>query len=563
MRKRDILELKIRERLKIVLSYLHFLMIFAAAFSLVCFALLGNNMDTFYNKQHETVKYQMEIRKDVQTISKRLLWAIIRENDPSVAEEQRADFKERFAKIRGYIEIIARNLNDEIRSRMLQDAWADIEKDAYYMLELVSANRAGEAADYYDTTFFDVSEVLADALNEVGSQADAEAENKVKASKTAQVLAAILLVAFTLSSLIVGARLSRKLIDSIMIPLNAIRKAAQDIAEGRLFIEIDCAAEDEIGEVAKYLRESVHKVAGYIKDIDESMEKMAGGSFDISQELNFQGDFKNIELSLMNFTDRISLSIYEIGRTVSEVSQGTEQIAKAIQVLSTGSTEQSGIVDTLSDTVRDVTERIQCNARNALDISREVGRVTESIQAENKKMQEVVEAMELINDSSMEIEKIISTINDIASQTNLLALNASIEAARAGESGKGFAVVADQVSVLAGQSAEAAKTTARYIQAALQAVKAGKIAADEAAIRLDGVVSDANAITGRVDNIALVSNEQADAVKLISGDIREINRVLEANAATSQECSAASEELAERAKVLKELVMLIELKKAF
>ncbi|MCI6553029.1 MAG: hypothetical protein MR430_05815 [Lachnospiraceae bacterium] len=76
-------------------------------------------------------------------------------------------------------------------------------------------------------------------------------------------------------------------------------------------------------------------------------------------------------------------------------------------------------------------------------------------------------------------------------------------------------------------------------------------------------MSDANAITGRVDNIALVSNEQADAVKLISGDIREINRVLEANAATSQECSAASEELAERAKVLKELVMLIELKKAF
>lgn len=561
MKKRDILEMKIGERLKVVLGYLHFLMIVSVVFALICVVALSQNINTFYHIQHETIKYQMEIRKDVQTISKRLLWAVIREEDAGVVREQKADFAERFMKIRGYMELIAQNLKDESRSKKLQEAWAEVEEGSYHMLELVEEQRAAEAADYYDTTFFDISEVLADALNEVGNLADAKAENKVKSGQMMQIAAIILLIAFAIISLLTGSLLGKRLIDSILIPLNAIKKASQDIAEGRLFIQIDYTAKDEIGEVAQHLRESVHQVAGYMKDIDESMEKMAGGSFNVSVDQEFAGDFKNIRLSLNNLTDRLSLSMKEISTIVTEVSDGSGQIADAVRQLSISSTEQADIMDKLSGTVGGITGQIEENAQNAMDISREVGRVADGIMAENSRMQEVVQAMEQIDDASMEIEKIIGTINDIASQTNLLALNASIEAARAGEAGRGFAVVADQVSLLAGQSAEAAKTTTGYIQTALQAVKMGRLTAGEAAERLEKVATDADSITDKVDRIARLSDEQANAVKKISKNIQEVNRGVEDGASASQKCCTASEELAERVQVLKELILLFELKK--
>lgn len=104
------------------------------------------------------------------------------------------------------------------------------------------------------------------------------------------------------------------------------------------------------------------------------------------------------------------------------------QIADAGQSLAEGATDQAGIVQELSATVSDITQRISDNADNAVAISDEVGGVKNGIDQGNEKMQEVVKAMDTISRTSQEISKIIDTINNIADQTNLLALNASIEA---------------------------------------------------------------------------------------------------------------------------------------
>lgn len=560
MKKHNIMNLKIEQRLKVMLNYLHFLTISSTIFALICFGVMGNNMSTFFNVQHETVKYQMEIRKDVQTISKRLLWAIIRHEDGEIVKEQQDDFKERFVKIHDYMDLIAENLNNPSKSENLKNAWLRVEEDAYHMMDLITQGNAEEAANYYDTTFFDVSEVLADALDDVGQQADVDAEKKLNYSRRTQILATVFLIIYVPSSLIFASYLSKRLINSIMIPLKEIKNAVKDIADGKLFIQINSSSSDEIGEVVEKLRESIHKVAAYVEYIDDIMETMAGRSFKISDDVHFEGDFQSIGVSLKHFTDTISSNMIEIGNTVNDVTEGSEQIAKTVQLLSDGSSEQADIVDTLSKTVSSVTKRIEINANDAADISLEVTKVSRHILEENVKMQEVVQAMLEISETSKEIEKIIGTINDIAAQTNLLALNASIEAARAGEAGRGFAVVADQVSLLASQSAAAVKTTTDYIQTALRAVEQGRVTADEAARQLDEVAANANAITGKVENIAKMSNEQAQAVKQINNDIEEINRVLDQNAVASKECSDASDKLAIQAKMLQDLILQFELK---
>ena len=56
------------------------------------------NVYNFYNVEFVTETYQLEIRKDVQTINKRLLLAVA-SNDSKVTAEQREDLQERFPKI--------------------------------------------------------------------------------------------------------------------------------------------------------------------------------------------------------------------------------------------------------------------------------------------------------------------------------------------------------------------------------------------------------------------------------------------------------------------------------
>lgn len=554
------LEMKISQRLNVVMTLLVALLIVSSVFALISFQLIGSNMTIFYNVQYETTKNQMEIRKDVQTINKRLLWAIIR-NDAKVTEEQKADFDERFVKINEYISVISKNLKDKETSEGLSAAFEAFKADTYSLTDMIKSGDTKGATTYYDTTFNDVSEVLADALDSTGAQSDKAAAQKYHNSIIVQIIATLLLAIFSVVSLATAIIMGKRLTKSIVEPLTEIENASKEISEGNLHIEINYTANDEIGQVAASLRSSIQKIAAYIDDIDYVMESMAAGNFNVDFSNEFIGDFKNIKVSLNHFTSKISESLEEIGEVSNLVSSGSMQIAGAAQTLAEGATDQAGIVQELSATVSSITQRITDNAKNAIEISKEVGDVAVSISKENEKMQDVVKAMETISKTSKEISNIISTINDIASQTNLLALNASIEAARAGEAGKGFAVVADQVSLLASQSADAAKNSTQFIEASLRAVEEGKVIADTAARELIEVVDNANSITNKVDSIATASNEQAEAVKQIDVGIEQIAQVVETNAATAEESSASSEELTSESQSLKDLIHQFQLKK--
>lgn len=552
-------EKKIGERLNAIIRFLIVLLGVAAVFSLVSFQLIGSNMTEFYNVQYETTKNQMEIRKDVQTINKRILWATLC-NDAEVTEAQKSDLVERFDKIEKYLSIIQNNLSDKEAAEGLKTAFVDFEEASLYMLSLVDQGQPDKAVTYYETDFNDISEVLANALDAVGTQSDAAAKGKYIKSQVIQVITTIILIILFGASVFISKRKGKQLQKEIAGPLEEIEAASRELAQGNLHIDIAYTSEDEIGQVAEELRISIKKLSSYIEDIDTFMSEMADGNFDITVKNEFVGDFKNIETALNHFTEKISADMREIEKAAHQVSEGSGQIAEAAQTLAEGATDQAGIVQELSATVNSVSQKIQDNAKNASEISKEVVGVSDEINQSNDWMQKVVQAMDSISTTSEEIRKIIGTIDDIAAQTNLLALNASIEAARAGEAGRGFAVVADQVSALASQSAEAAHTSSQHIEAALRAVDEGKQMADGAAEKLKDAVAAAEAITDKVDSIAIASGEQAESVHQIDTGIDQIVQVVETNAATAEESSASSEELTSQAQILKELIYQFKLK---
>ncbi|MCR4999087.1 MAG: HAMP domain-containing protein, partial [Lachnospiraceae bacterium] len=433
-------------------------------------AIIFTNIYSFYNVQFVTEKYQMEIRKDVQTINKRLLFAVA-SNDADVTAAQKEDLLSRFPKIEGYFGTISKNLNNADLGSRLTSTWQGFEDASFEMIALVEAGSTKEAVEYYNSTLNDASEALADTLDECGNLAEEAAAVKYRNIMIIIVIAIIVLVVALVVLIVMSKKRCNDLVRDIEGDLNVLIQATKEIADGNVHVDIDYEKNNEVGQVVNQLRKAVESLVYYIDDIQEKMATMAGGNFNVSFGRQYDGDFGDIQNAIETFSQQISDSMTEIMDVSNMVSDGANQIAGAGQNLAESCTTQAGIVDDLSVTVGHITTQISSNSSDAKTISKEVEVVAQNIVEGNKRMQDVVNAMDAISTSSQEISKILDTINEIADETNLLSLNASIEAARAGEAGRGFAVVAGEVSKLAGQTSEAAQDTAALISASLKSVE--------------------------------------------------------------------------------------------
>ena len=347
---------------------------------------------------------------------------------------------------------------------------------------------------------------------------------------------------------------SKKVLETILEPLHAVEDVAKELTEGNLHSTLEYHSEDEIGSLAHSMRKSIRILGSYVDDIGRAMKEFSEGNFDVQPEVEWKGDFVGILDSFMQFEKSMAETIKGIQTVSNEVSSAADQVASSSNDLAEGATNQAAVVEELTATVEGVSEQVEKNAKSAKEISNRVDELGDAISESNGKMKEMVDSMHEINDASQEIDKIIATINEIASQTNLLALNASIEAARAGEAGKGFAVVANQVNLLADQSAHAAKESAELIETSVKAVEKGMVIAGQTATQLEDVAESSKAITGEVTNIAETLETQTVEIQQINQGIEQINDVVQSNAATSEECAAASQEMSSEAESLREMI---------
>jgi methyl-accepting chemotaxis protein len=157
-------------------------------------------------------------------------------------------------------------------------------------------------------------------------------------------------------------------------------------------------------------------------------------------------------------------------------------------------------------------------------------------------------AMDGTRDAAHETAKIVRTIDEIAFQTNLLALNASVEAARAGDAGRGFAVVADEVRALAMRCAEAARTTARLIEQAVQRVEGGVTISQEVGVQLKDVSDRISSVHAVMEQIGQAADSQQQGVAQIREAISELNGTVQQAAANAEESASAAQELTAQAR---------------
>ncbi|MBN7774341.1 methyl-accepting chemotaxis protein [Clostridium aminobutyricum] len=337
---------------------------------------------------------------------------------------------------------------------------------------------------------------------------------------------------------------------SIIAPLKKLTKITDELAKGNLEMKIEMNSTDEVGQLADSMKSLVVRLNQYIHYIDEvsgALDMFAAGQLNIELKQNYDGEFAKIKTSLLQVSEVFTGTIGQIIETSNQVAGGSNEISNAAQTLAQGAANQASATEELTATINDLSEHVSRNANNAMVAAEQARTVGVTADESNKQMSEMMDAISDINEKSSEISKIIKVIEDIAFQTNILALNAAVEAARAGNAGKGFAVVADEVRNLASKSADAAKETTLLIEETIKSVKNGTDSANLMGEMLGQVIQGVSQTVERINEISAAYVEQATALKQTLNGVDQISSVVQTNAATAEESSAASGELSRQA----------------
>ncbi len=380
---------------------------------------------------------------------------------------------------------------------------------------------------------------------------------------TASIIYTILLLLVSSGILIIiGIIASFTLADSLSKPIKKITGRMELLANGDLESEVYIHnSKDEIGILTRSIADMIGSLKSYIQEIAYILQQVSAGNLNVSSDVEYKGEFIEIQTSLNQITDQLNKAFREIIVSASEVSSSSEQVAESSQQLSQGATRQASSVEEIAATISDISHHISSNAANAEKAGAMSLQAVNQVSSGQQEMDKLVSAMNEISETSTEIGKIIKVVEDIAFQTNILALNAAVEAARVGEAGKGFAVVADEVRNLAGKSADAARDTAALIEKSIEAVKNGNEIALETSHSLEQIVRSTQEVSELVNEISGSSSEQSEAVSQLKIGIEQVSGVVQSNAATAEESAAYAQELSGQSLIMTKLVSKFELAK--
>lgn len=429
--------------------------------------------------------------------------------------------------------------------------WDNYKATSEEIIQLSRDGKITEAAELMTGSVYESYTSFRETFDALRDDFQVKLDESKKITNICCVIIFIAIFAIGFAIIIISTMIGRIIAKSITEPVAQIEAAVESLRKGELsnIAMLTYESEDEFGSTISNLREAMNILAEYVREISTEVKRIAQGDLtrngaDITE---FLGDFSELKESLLYILKRFNSTLSDISNIAEQVSSNAKDVESASSSLSDGATEQAGVIEELNATIDTIVNLATDTARETKSASEKVKASAGRANEEKEKMNELLTEMEHITEISKEIGNIITDIEDIASQTNLLALNASIEAARAGEAGKGFAVVADQIGKLAADSAQSAINTRALIDKTLVEIEKGNAITRTTAEAFNQIITDMEAFAELAQNTMEKANSQAESLEQIGQGIEQLSGVVQGTAASSEENTAISINLAEGA----------------
>ena len=442
-------------------------------------------------------------------------------------------------------------------------AWEEYRAASDEILKLSRAGKQQEASKLMTGKVYEEYKALAEKLTILSDEFQAELDRAKTMANVCIIIIFIVIVAAGLAIAVVTTQIGKIITNSITEPVEQIDAAVASLRKGELSnVEmLTYESEDEFGDTIRNLKEAMGILADYVSEISMEVKAIAQGNLTRNGDdiTDFLGDFSELKASLVYILKRFNSTLTEISNLAEQVSSNASEVENASRSLADGATEQAGVIEELNATVDTVVDLAADTAKETQSASARVKASANKANEEKEKMNDLLMEMGHITEISKEIGNIITDIEDIASQTNLLSLNASIEAARAGEAGKGFAVVADQIGKLAADSAKSAVNTRDLIDKTLVEIEKGNTITRTTADAFNQIIADMESFAEIAQNTMEKANSQAESLGQIGQGIEQLSSVVQGNAASSEENTAISINLAEGAAKMRDRVNIFKL----
>lgn len=442
-------------------------------------------------------------------------------------------------------------------------AWEKYRTASDEILKLSREGKQQEAAKLMTGEVYEEYKSFTEKLTSLRDAFQVELDRAKTMANVCTIIIFVVIVAAGLAIAVVTTLIGSIITNSITEPVEQIDAAVASLRKGELSnVEmLTYESEDEFGDTIRNLKEAMGILADYVSEISVEVKAIAQGDLTRNGDdiTDFLGDFSELKTSLLYILKRFNSTLTEISNLAEQVSSNSSEVENASKSLANGATEQAGVIEELNATIDTVVDLAADTAKETQSASARVKASANKANEEKEKMNELLTEMEHITEISKEIGNIITDIETIASQTNLLSLNASIEAARAGEAGRGFAVVADQIGKLAADSAKSAVNTRDLIDKTLVEIEKGNTITRTTADAFNQIIADMESFAELAQNTMEKANSQAESLEQIGQGIEQLSGVVQGNAASSEENTAISINLAEGAAKMHDRVNIFKL----